>query len=73
VGARRSAVLARPALHVLLACLSAGAFVWPFLTADSAFQVVAELFDAWAVAIVALFVLSRAREEGDDQGGDSGV
>ena len=65
---RSRAVLARPALHVVLALIFAVAFFWPIVAVERPATTFNFLYLVWFGALAALFLASRgeeAREEDD--------
>jgi hypothetical protein len=70
-------ILARPALHVVLALVFAVAFFWPIFAMTKPARTFNFLYLVWFVCLAALFIVSRgeeAREDDDeetesDQGG----
>jgi len=62
-------ILARPALHVVLALVFAAAFFWPIFAMEKPARTFNFLYLVWFISLVALFVVSRgeeAREEDEE-------
>jgi|HubBroStandDraft_2_1064218.scaffolds.fasta_scaffold492434_2 hypothetical protein len=56
------AVLAKPPLHLLVACLLGGAFVWPFFAGMSPRHTWFFLHGAWVASVVAVSLFAWGRE-----------
>lgn len=64
------AVLARPALHVVLALVFAVAFFWPIFAMEKPARTFNFLYLVWFVALAALFLVSRGQEAREEDGDD---
>jgi hypothetical protein len=60
-------MLARPALHVVLALLFAGAFLWPMFAMEKPAHTFKFLYLGWGLCLVVLFAVSRGVEVRDDE------
>jgi predicted membrane protein len=68
-------VMARPALHVVLALMFAASFFWPIFAMEKPASTFNFLYLAWAVCLVVLFAVSRgveARDDDDEGEADAG-
>jgi len=68
-------VLARPALHVVLALVFAVAFLWPIFAMEKPARTFNFLYLVWFICLAALFAVSRgeeAREDDDQDASDDG-
>jgi hypothetical protein len=59
-------ILARPALHVVLALIFAASFFWPMFALEKPASTFNFLYLAWGVCLAVLFAISRGVEEGDE-------
>lgn len=66
-----STILARPALHLLLALGFTVAFCWPILAMTRPAQTFHFLYGSWMISLVALFAISRSAPV--DSAGASGA
>jgi len=64
---RLQRILARPALHILLALLFFATFAWPIFAVDRPWTTFVWLHGAWAFAIVALLAVSRGQAPSEDE------
>jgi hypothetical protein len=63
-GARK--ILARPALHVVVALVFAASFFWPIFALEKPASTFNFLYLSWGVCLVALFAISRGVEETEE-------
>lgn len=64
-------VLARPALHVVLALVFAVAFLWPIFAMEKPARTFNFLYLVWFICLAALFVVSRGEEASEDEDQDA--
>lgn len=64
-------ILARPALHVVLALVFAVAFLWPIFAMTNPAETFNFLYVAWFLSLVAIFIVSRGEEARDDDDDES--
>ena len=64
-------ILARPALHVVLALVFAVAFLWPIFALEQPARTFNFLYLVWMVCLAALFFVSRGEEAKDDEDDDA--
>jgi hypothetical protein len=57
--------LGRPALHAVVGALFATLFTWPIVAFDAPLNTWTLMYATWALAVVALFVLSRGEDPVD--------
>jgi predicted membrane protein len=66
-------VLARPALHVVLALVFAVSFFWPIFAMEKPARTFNFLYLVWFICLAALFAVSRgeeAREDDEEEASD---
>jgi hypothetical protein len=64
-------ILARPALHVVLALIFAVAFLWPIFAMEKPARTFNFLYLVWMACLAALFFVSRGEEGKDDEDEDA--
>ena len=64
-------ILARPALHVVLALVFAVAFFWPIFAMTQPARTFNFLYLVWFGSLAVLFAVSRGVEARDDEGEDA--
>jgi hypothetical protein len=65
-------ILGIPAFHILVGCVFAVSFVWPFVAFTRPVTVFCSLMGSWAASILAAFLLSTGRDEAPAGGQESG-